>query len=127
MKHSGFARRFVAGQTLAEALAVTGDLCAQGRAVRLNHLGENVSSEATARQVSAGYIRMIEELHAKNLAGNISIKLTQLGLDLGKDLCAGLTAGIAKRAAELDRTIEIDMEASQYTDPTLDIFEVVQQ
>src|SRR5262249_58759425 len=94
MKHSGFGRRFVAGQTLAEALAVTGDLCAQGRAVSLNHLGENVSSEATARQVSAGYIRMIEELHAKNLAGNISIKLTQLGLDLGKDLCAGLTAGI---------------------------------
>ena len=123
----GFARRFVAGETLAEALAASDELCRAGRHVSLNHLGENVSTEAAAREVCASYLEMTEQLHAKNLTGNISIKLTQLGLDLGKDLCASLALSIAKRAAELGRTIEMDMEGSAYTDVTLDIFESVQR
>ncbi len=123
----GFARRFVAGETLGEALTASEELCRQGRAVSLNHLGENVATEAAAQEVCAGYIHMVEELHAKNLAGNISIKLTQLGLDLGKDFCASLAGSIARRAAELGRTIEMDMEGSAYTDRTLDIFEGVQR
>jgi proline dehydrogenase len=123
----GFARRFVAGETLGEALTASSELCGQGRHVSLNHLGENVTTEAAAREVCAGYIHMIEELQAKNIAGNISIKLTQLGLDLGKDFCAPLAASIARRAAELGRTIEMDMEGSTYTDATLDIFERVQR
>src|SRR5256714_1035331 len=122
----GFARRFVAGETLAEALTASQELCRQGRNVSLNHLGENVSTEAAAREVCAGYIQMIEEMHAKNLAGNISIKLTQLGLDLSKGLCASLSRSIARRAAELNRTIEMDMEGSAYTDATLDVYETVQ-
>jgi len=123
----GFARRFVAGETLAEALTASQELCRQGRNVSLNHLGENVSTEAAAREVCAGYIQMIEEMHAKNLAGNISIKLTQLGLDLSKELCASLSRSIARRAAELNRTIEMDMEGSAYTDATLDVYETVQR
>jgi proline dehydrogenase len=123
----GFARRFVAGETLAEALSASDELCRAGRHVSLNHLGENVSTQAAAREVCASYLEMTEQLHAKNLTGNISIKLTQLGLDLGKDLCASLALSIAKRAAELGRTIEMDMEGSAYTDVTLDIFESVQR
>jgi proline dehydrogenase len=123
---NGFARRFVAGETLGEALAASDELCRAGRTVSLNHLGENVKTEAAAREVCASYVEMTEQMHAKNLSGNISIKLTQLGLDLGKDLCAGLTLSIAKHAAELGRTIEIDMEGSGYTDVTQDIFESVQ-
>ncbi len=126
MKH-GFARRFVAGETLAEALTASRELCQQGRNVSLNHLGENVTTEGAAREVCAGYIEMIEEMHAKNLAGNISIKLTQLGLDLSKELCASLAGSIARRARDLGRTIEMDMESSAYTDATLDIFETVQR
>ncbi len=126
MKH-GFARRFVAGETLAEALTASRELCQEGRNVSLNHLGENVTTEAAAREVCAGYIEMIEEMHAKNLAGNISIKLTQLGLDLSKDLCTSLASSIARRARDLGRTIEMDMEGSAYTDATLDIFESVQR
>jgi len=102
-------------------------LCAQGRTISLNHLGENVTTEAAAREVCAGYIHMVEELSAQNLPGNISIKLTQLGLDISKDFCASLAGRIARRGAELRRTIEMDMEASQYTDATLDIFESVQR
>ncbi len=126
MKH-GFARRFVAGETLAEAITASQELCQQGRTVSLNHLGENVTTEAAAREVCAGYIEMIEQMHAKNLAGNISIKLTQLGLDLSKDLCTSFARSIAKRAAQLHRTIEMDMEGSDYTDLTLDILETVQR
>ncbi len=103
MKH-GFARRFVAGETLAEALTASRELCQQGRNVSLNHLGENVTTEGAAREVCASYIEMIEEMHAKNLA-----------------------ASIARRAPDLGRTIEMDMESSAYTDATLDIFETVQR
>src|ERR1700719_5410254 len=117
----GFARRFVAGETLGEALTASDELCRQGRNVSLNHLGENVSTEKAAREVCASYIEMIEAMHTRNIAGNISIKLTQLGLDLSKDLCASLARSIAKRAAALRRTIEMDMEGSGYTDVTLDI------
>jgi len=123
----GFARRFVAGETLAEALTASDELCRQGRNVSLNHLGENVSTEAAAREVCASYIEMTEQLDAKKLNGNISIKLTQLGLDLGKDLCQSLALSIAKRAGDLGRTIEMDMEGSVYTEATLDIFESVQR
>ena len=124
---NGFARRFVAGETLAEALTASDELCRNGRHVSLNHLGENVSTETAAREVCASYIEMTEQLHARNLSGNISIKLTQLGLDLGKELCTSLAMSIAKRAAELGRTIEMDMEGSKYTEITLDIFESVQR
>ncbi len=123
----GFARRFVAGETLEEAIIAGQELCAQGRRVSLNHLGENVTTEAAAREASAGYIRMLEEIRAKNLAGNISIKLTQLGLDMSRDLCCFLAREIAVRAATLGLTIEMDMEGSAYTDGTLDIFERVQR
>ena len=123
----GFAKRFVAGESLEEALTASKDLCSQGRNVSLSHLGENVTSEAAAREVCAGYIHMAEELHAENLSGNISIKLTQLGLDIDKELCRSLAREIAVRAATLGRSIEMDMEGSVYTDVTLDIFESVQR
>lgn len=123
----GFAKRFVAGESLDEALSASKDLCAQGRKVSLNHLGENVTSEAAAREVCAGCIHMVDELHARNLTGNISIKLTQLGLDLDKELCRSMAREIAARAATLGRSIEMDMEGSAYTDATLDIFESVQR
>jgi hypothetical protein len=66
-------------------------------------------------------------VHARNLPGNISIKLTQLGLVVGRGFCENLTRNIASRARELHRTIEIDMEASAYTEVTLEIFEAVQR
>ncbi|MGA2095843.1 MAG: proline dehydrogenase family protein [Candidatus Acidiferrum sp.] len=123
----GFARRFVAGETLDEALSASMDLCSHGRHVSLNRLGENVTTEAAAREVCAGYIHMIEDLQAQNLDGNISIKLTQLGLDIDKELCRSMAREIAARASALGRTIEMDMEGSAYTDITLDIFESVQR
>jgi proline dehydrogenase len=126
MKH-GFARRFVAGESLDDAVNASKELCAQGRNVSLNHLGENVTTEAAAREVCDSYLHMIDELHANNLSGNISIKLTQLGLDFNKELCRTMAREIAARAKTLNRTIEMDMEGNAYTDVTLDIFESVQR
>jgi len=123
----GFARRFVAGESLEEALGACAELCTQGRNISLNHLGENVTTEAAAREVCDGYMHAVDEVHAKQLRGNISIKLTQLGLDMDKEMCRRMAREIAARAAGLGRTIEMDMEGSGYTDVTLDIFESVQR
>lgn len=123
----GFARRFIAGEALGEALAASHELCRQGRRVSLNHLGENVSTAEAAQAARDSYIHMIRELDAKRLEGNISIKLTQLGLDLDRGLCRSHAEEIAGAAASLGRTIEMDMEGSSYTDATLDIFEAAQR
>jgi len=124
MRYS-FARRFIPGETLEEALAASAELGRAGRRVSLNHLGENVRTVEEAERARQSYIHMVRELDAKGLDANISIKLTQLGLDLDRDLCRKLAADIAAVADSLGRTIEIDMEGTAYTDATLDIFEAV--
>jgi proline dehydrogenase len=123
----GFAKRFIAGETLAEALEAGAELGRSGRRISLNHLGENVRTAEEAQRARDSYIHMVRELDAKPLDGNMSIKLTQLGLDLDRSLCERLTAEIAAAAASLGRTIEVDMEGTAYTDVTLDIFEATRQ
>jgi proline dehydrogenase len=123
----GFARRFVAGETLDEAMGPAADLCRAGRRIILNHLGENVATLEEAQSSRDSYIHILNTLAAARLDGNISIKLTQLGLDLDRDLCLSLTEEIAAAAKSLDRTIEIDMEGSAYTDLTIEIFEAAQR
>ena len=123
----GFARRFVAGESLDDAIAACSELARAGCRVTLNHLGENVTSPDEARTSRDSYIRTLERLESARLDGNISIKLTQLGLDLDRELCLSLTQDIAARAASLHGTIEIDMEGSTYTEATLQIYETVQR
>jgi proline dehydrogenase len=123
----GFARRFVAGETLADAIAASVPLGRAGYGVILNHLGENVSTREQAEQARSSYIEMLGALEKAKLSGNISIKPTQLGLDLGDELCQGLTIEIAEEAKRIGRTIEVDMEGSAYTDRTLTLYEAVQR
>src|SRR5215471_4787866 len=123
----GFAKRFIAGEKLEEALATSRELGRAGRRVSLNHLGENVLTAEEAEQARDSYIRMVRELDGKGVDGNISIKLTQLGLDFDRDLCQSLTNDIAATAASLGRTIEVDMEGTAYTQATLDIFETARK
>jgi len=126
----GFARRFVAGQTLDEAVVACHELNKAGRLISLNHLGEGVTSTEAAAMVKDGYIAMIQELHRLGIRGNISVKPTQLGLDVkpdGRDLCLRLCQEIVTTAASLGRDIEMDMEASAYVDATLDVFETVRK
>ena len=122
-----FTRRFVAGETLGQALETIAPLARAGQRVILNHLGENVATPAEARGARDSYIRMLRSLPDAGIDGNIAVKLTQLGLDLDRELCLGLTHEIAAAAAAMRNTIEIDMEGSACTDSTLRIFEEVQR
>lgn len=121
----GFALRFIAGETLEAALAASKELNRDSRSVSLNHLGENVSTAAEARKVAESYTAMLRALDRDALDGNISIKLTQLGLDFDDGLCQALARDIAAAAAAVRRSVEMDMEGAAYTEKTLRIFEAV--
>ncbi len=126
----GFALRFIAGEHLPDAIRACQELNREGRQISLNHLGENVTTTDEATKVKDGYIEMVRELDRQKIQGNISIKLTQLGLDVqpgGPDLCLRLAEEIVATAAAIGRDIEMDMEGSPYTDVTLDIFEAIRK
>jgi proline dehydrogenase len=124
---SGFARRFIAGETLEEALVASVELCRAGRRITLNRLGENVGSRPEAEAARDTYLRMVRELAAAKLDGILSVKLTQVGLDLDRQLCQELTLQIAAGAQAAGQIIELDMEGTPYTDVTLEIYEATQQ
>lgn len=123
----GFARRFVPGETLEEALQSSRELNRDQRLVSLNQLGEYVSTRPEAEAARDNYLRILHEMHAQPIDGNISIKLSQLGLKLDVELARSLADSIACAAASLDRTIEMDMEGSADTAATLDVYESVQR
>jgi proline dehydrogenase len=123
----GFARRFVAGETLDEALHAIAPISHAGQPLILNHLGENVATPDEARNASESYIHILQSLRDAGIRGNIAVKLTQLGLDIDPQLCLSFTREIAAAAAAMQNSIEIDMEGSAYTDPTLRIVEQVQK
>lgn len=123
----GFARRFVAGETLEEAIAAATELARASRRTTLNQLGENVATAEESRLSCNAYLEMLRALDRAALDATISVKLTHLGLDLDFQDCRSLTLEIAAQAAALSRTLEIDMESSVYTDRTIDIFEAAQR
>jgi proline dehydrogenase len=116
------ARRFVAGETLADAIAAVLNLNDQGLLATLDHLGENVSSEAAAIAAADEYLLALEALHIAGADSNVSVKLTQMGLDLGEDFCYANTSRIIRKAAELGNFVRVDMEGSPYTGRTLAIY-----
>ncbi len=118
--------RFVAGETLAEAIEVARRANKAGMPVSLNRLGEHVTDEESARRSFADYLDAIDRLAADDIDGNISVKLTQLGLGFDRMLCQELLDALARRAAEAGTTVTVDMEDSSLTDATLDTYETVQ-
>jgi proline dehydrogenase len=122
----GFARRFIAGETLDEALQAIAPFSRTRRPIILNHLGENVATPDEARKARDSYVLILHSMHEAGIDGNIAVKLTQLGLDFDRQLCLSLTREIAAEAAAMHKSIEIDMEGSAYTDATLQIFKEVQ-
>lgn len=123
----GFARRFIAGETLDEALKTITPISRTGQAIILNHLGENVSTPEEARKARDSYVQILRSLQEAGINGNIAVKLTQLGLDFDTRLCLSLTREVTAAAAAMRNSIEIDMESSAYTEATLRIFEEVQR
>jgi proline dehydrogenase len=117
------ARRFVAGETMEQALEVTADLNAQGAHVTLDYLGENVTSAAEAAAVRDTYVRLVDAIAARALDGNVSLKLTALGLDISRDTARDNLRAILEAGQRHDLFVRIDMEGSDYTQITLDLFE----
>lgn len=116
------ARRFVAGETLDEALAVTRTLNGRGLPVSLDYLGESVRRAEDTESVVAMYRRLIGCIRQEGLRASISLKLTHLGLDIAEDLCVDNLRAILQDAHEAGVPVTIDMESSAYTDATLRIY-----
>lgn len=114
-------RRFVAGEHLDEAVAAVRALNQAGRLASLDCLGESVTNESDARHTASSYCGMFDRIAAERLTCNVSLKLTQLGLDISQSLCEELFAGIVDCAEARGNFVRIDMEGSAYTDRTIDI------
>src|SRR3954467_9786644 len=118
-----FANRFVAGETLETALAAVSRLNLRGITASLDLLGESVHNEAEARAAGQAYVNMLDRIYERRLDANVSVKLTAMGLDISEDLCVATMHKILQRAREYRSFVRIDMESSEYTQRTLDLFE----
>jgi proline dehydrogenase len=113
--------RFVAGTRIEDAVRVTESLNGQGISATLDSLGENVHSPEEARKAADVYHRLLDAIQTKHLDANISVKLTQMGMDLDPELAFGITAGLVEHAAAADTFVRVDMEGTPYTQATIDI------
>ena len=119
------AGRFVAGETSAEALAAARALNDAGFRVTLDLLGESVNKPEEAEVATAAYRTSLNEIEESEAVSTISLKLTQLGLDIDEDFCFRNILGIVQYAEQLGTFVRIDMESSEHTDRTLRIFHKV--
>jgi len=115
------ASRFVAGEMLDDALAVGRRLKAEGIALTLDRLGESVNSLDEAAAARDEYLRAIETIEQSGAERNVSLKLTQFGLDLSGDACRANVERLVRRAAQLGGFVRVDMESSGYVDRTLSL------
>jgi proline dehydrogenase len=111
--------RFVAGETLEEALTALERLRDQGLRTTVDVLGEAVSSADAARAAADEYLATLDALAARSLDRNVSVKLSQMGLGIGEDVCRANVERILACAASRDAFVRIDMEDHTTTDPTL--------
>ncbi|HKN24785.1 MAG TPA: proline dehydrogenase family protein [Candidatus Acidoferrum sp.] len=113
--------RFMPGETLDAALAAAQGLLQKKIGSVFTHLGENVADRNEARHVTEHYLQVLDRIHQANLPTEISVKLTQLGLDLSPDFCSDNLDQIIQHEKQ-NVTVWVDMEASNYVDATLDIY-----
>jgi proline dehydrogenase len=118
-----FAQRFVAGETLDDALRAVEPLNRKGITASLDLLGESVRTEREAQAAAREILTMLDRISERRLDSNVSLKLTQMGLDLSEELCVALMHDIVGRARDLRTFIRIDMEGNAYTERTLRLFE----
>jgi proline dehydrogenase len=120
MRPDGFARRFVAGETMAEAIRCAASIEGSGMTVTLDHLGERVTSRDEATRSTKEYIAIVEAAAAAGISRNLSVKLTQLGLDIDRATSVDNMRRLLDVASRADFFVRIDMEGSAYTDQTLE-------
>lgn len=120
------ARRFVAGDTLAEAVEVTKELSTRGMRVSLDHLGEHVSAIEEATAARDSYLACLDQIEQHELDANISIKLTQLGMGMDDEVAGVYLDQIAEAARKVGSTVTVDMEESEHTETTVDLYAAAQ-
>jgi proline dehydrogenase len=124
---TSFARRFIAGETVEEAIEVVRSLESRGLMHTLDHLGESVTSLAEADAATRDYLGVVQSILAAGVGRNVSLKLTQLGLDVDRASAVDNLRKILERSEPADFFVRVDMENSPYTEVTLDIFETLWQ
>ncbi len=127
MRPGGFARRFIAGETVEEAIDAVADLPARGLRLTLDYLGESVLSFDEASAATDEYVRIIGAIVQSGIERNISLKLTQLGLDVDRATAVDNMRRILEPADQHGFFVRIDMENSPYTDSTLQVLETLWQ
>ena len=126
MRRSGsFARRFIAGETVAEAIDAARVIEQQGLMVTLDLLGESVANPEEAIAATRAYVEAVQAIEAAGVGRNISLKLTQLGLDIDRATCIDNLRRVLDASAPGGFFVRIDMENSPYTDATIDVLETV--
>jgi proline dehydrogenase len=127
MRPGGFARRFIAGETVQEAIEAVADLPGRGLRLTLDYLGESVASYQEAQAAAEEYVRIIHAIVRSGIERNISIKLTQLGLDVDHATAVDNMRAILEPADAHGFFVRIDMENSPYTDRTLKVLDTLWQ
>jgi len=125
-------RRFVAGMTVEEAVVVAEQLNGEGIDVTLDSLGESVTEVSQAEESAATYTHLLNEIGSRKLRANVSLKLTQMGMDIGghgagPELAEGIVARLVEHAAGIGSFVRVDMEGSDYTEATLAMTERLNQ
>jgi len=121
-RHSGLSKRFIAGETLADSIEVVRELEGRGLLTTLDLLGENTTEGNAAVQATRNYIDLIGGIRREGVGSTISIKLTQLGLDIDREFCFENLCLILEKASECRNFVRIDMEGSRYTESTLALY-----
>ena len=114
--------RFVAGEELSDAVEAIRHLNEKRISASFDHLGESITSEAATREEVSEYVRVLDSINENGLDSNVSVKLTQIGLDIDEKLTYNNARDIVEAAAGYQNFVRIDMEDSPKTDSTIDIF-----
>jgi proline dehydrogenase len=121
------AARYIAGETLEDAMRVGGELNRRGFRATMDILGEDVHHVDQAHAAAESYQVLLDEIHRRGVESTVSVKLTQLGLKLGKSICLTLAESVVARAGELGNFVRLDMEDSSCTSDTLDIYSALRK
>jgi len=120
-----FARRFIAGERIEEAIEAARTLEARGLRLTLDSLGESVTTSEAASAATGAYLALLEAITASGIERNVSLKLSQLGLDVDRATCIDNIRRILLPASERGFFVRIDMEDSRHTEVTLEVFETL--
>jgi proline dehydrogenase len=120
-----FARRFIAGEQIEDAIAAARVLQAKGLLLSLDYLGESVATTTQAAAATREYVRLIDDIVAAGIERNISLKLSQLGIAIDRATCVDNMRRILEPARQHDFFVRIDMEHSDITEVTLEVFETL--